>query len=233
VSTTTARGLPAWARGGDIGDVDGDLEKHDCQTEETPYAAMILRDLQASRGSAYTKLTGTFVHVENLALARFLSAVFYRKPEKFRCNMLPGTSAERLPYWQQLLGVPSQLDEPARVTRQKLAVHYRGSVGATIQVLREELSRLLGEAYVDVYAAKGTDLESPPTDTYWPVINPGSADMDIGGGGWFSGRSTIIVEYTQPVGMPDGELDRLLNVDMYALLDRLLPGWANWLATEV
>jgi hypothetical protein len=227
------RGTPAWLRGGDIGDVDGDLEKHDCQTEETPYAAMILRDLQASRGTAYTKLTGTFVHVENLALARFLSAVFYRKPEKFRRNMLPGTSAERLPYWRELLGVPSLPDEPARITRQKLAVHYRGSPGATIRVLREECARVLGDAFVDVYAPKGTSLEAAPADTYWPGINPGPADRDLGGGAWLSSRSTVTVEYTQPTGMPEGELDRLINVDLFALLDRLLPGWANWETTEV
>lgn len=226
--TVKANGLPIWARGGDMGDVDGDPEKHDCKTEETPYAAMILRDLRLGRGTAYTQRPGTLVDAENLALARFMSAVYYRKPEKFRCNMLPGTSDERLPYWKELLALPVAPDEPKRITRGKLARHYRGSNGATVSTLQTELELALGEAFVSVSAPKGTDLGTPPTDTYWPGVNPGSASFSLGGGAWWSERCLVTVESTRPNGMSEGAWARLLEVDMFALLDRLLPAWANW-----
>lgn len=222
-----ASGRPIWERGGDIGDVDGDTEKHDCRTEETPYAAMILRDLRNQRGTAYTQADGTLVDVENVALARFFSAVFYRTPEKFRANALPGRSDERLGYWRELLAVPVKPGTPARIIRKKLAVHYEAPVGSSTEEVQRALQGLLGDAFVSFSAAKGGDLANPPTETYWPGVNPGSSDFSLGGGAWYSERCKLVVQVTQPAGMSESDFQQLLNVEAFALLDRMLPAWAT------
>ncbi|HEX5076139.1 MAG TPA: hypothetical protein VFW03_23200 [Gemmatimonadaceae bacterium] len=212
-----------------IGDYAGDPNKRDSTTEgTTPYADGILRDLQAQRGSAYSTKTGTLVDCENLALARFLAGVGPRNAEKYRANMFPGTSDERLPYWEKFLAVPFAADEPKWQRRQKLAAHYPVSEGPKIEVIRARCTALLGDVFVDVTTSAGADLANPPTLTFWPGINPGPADYDLGGGCWASERDHYFVQVQQPAGMTDGEFLQLVNVQLFRMLDDLLPATATF-----
>lgn len=218
-----------------IGDYAGDSDKHDSPTEgHAPYAEFILSELQSQRGTAYTKEQDTFVDVENVALARFLSATGPRLAEKFRANAVPGRSDERLAYWERFLAVPKRLGEPKWRTRQKLAAHYRLTDGPTVHSVRTALEELLGDAFVDLTWAQGTDLASPPAQTFWPTINPGDSSLSLGGGAWTSERCTLLVEVTQPAGMSDSEFLTLVNVDLFLMLNRLMPAWAtfNWYLTD-
>ena len=240
ISADMSASVEIWGEYGDsaqrsIGDYAGDPDKEDSKTEgNAPYAEFILRQLSSDRGTAYTKQTGTYVDVENLALARFWSACGPRLAEKFRANCVPGRSDERLAYWEKFLAVPKRLSEPKWRTRQKLAAHYRLTDGPTVHSVQAALEELLGDAFVEMTWAQGSGLDNPPAGTYWPGINPGSSTLSLGGGAWTSERCTLLVETVLPPGMSISEFQTLMNVDFFVMLDRLLPAWAtfNWFLTD-
>lgn len=211
-----------------IGDYGGDLDKEDSATEgRAPYAAHILREIQEQRGTAYTTTVGRLVDVENVALARLLAAAGPRTAEKLRVNATPRRSDERLGYWQRFLAVPTKVGEPKWRLRQKLAAHYRSSEGPTRNGVVAALQELLGDAFLDATWEEGSTLSSPPFPTYWPSINPGPDD-GLGGGTWLSTRCHLFVQVQIPAGMSEGEFLTLVNVDMRALLNRMLAGWATF-----
>jgi hypothetical protein len=212
-----------------IGDYAGDTEKRDSATEgSAPYAEFILRELRSLRGTAYTDQDGRLVDAENLALARFFAATGPRNAERFRANMLPGTSDERLEYWKQVLAIPIRSGEPKWRTRQRLATHYKAGEGPTIGAVRAALAELLGDVFVDATWIEGSSLSDPPDITYWPGGNDGPAELSLGGGAWLSERCNLLVSVQLVSGLSEGEFRRLLDVDMYALLDQILPAWATW-----
>jgi hypothetical protein len=228
------KGNPCWSREAEIGDVGGDLNKEDSKTEgQEPYAAMVLRELRAMRGSLYSKKFGTYVHAENLARARFYAAVYWRTPEKFRANLTPSRSDERLPYWVNLLAIPVQAGDSKNTIRARAAAHYRAANGPTDPGIRDALTELLGDAFVGVVYTRGTDLDTPPATTYWPGINPGPASHDLGNGTWTSSRATIEVQVQRPSGMTPAAFNNLINVQLFQLLDRMLRATNDFTVTEV
>jgi hypothetical protein len=225
--------VEAWGRNARdaaaIGDYGGDPEKEDSATEgELPYAAAILLDLQKRRGSAYTKTTGTLVDAENLALARMLAATGPRQAEKLRANATPRRADEKLDWWRRVLAVPVKPGEPRWRVRQKVAAHYRLTDGPTLGTVRGALEGLLGDAFVDMSWDEGSTLSVPPTPTYWPGVNPGSPADSLGGGTWLSTRCHLFVQVQIPSNMTFGSFLTLVNVDLKALLDRMLPAWATF-----
>ena len=225
-------GKPAWSRDGSIGDYGGATDKRASDTEaDTPYAYAVYKSLQSPRGSAYSQETsGTLVHCENLSLARTLSAVWYRGPEKLRANMTPGRSDERLEYWATVLGIPFGPNDQRWQVRQRCAAHYQATRGPTLQNVTDAVTALLGDAFVSITTTVGSDLATPPDVTYWPGINAGPSTYSLGGGAWLSTRCHMVVNVSQPSGMSDGEFLQLTNVQLFQLLDRMLPIWAtfNW-----
>ena len=215
-----------------IGDYGGSLNKRDDETENpVPYAAHIYRDLQEQRGSAYSKKTGTLVHAENLAIARQAASVYYRLPDKLRNNASgPAHADEGLDYWVRCLGISTRPEETRESIRTRATIHRRLPDGSGYNSLVRDCSALLGDAFVGITLNHDGDLESPPVNTYWPTINPGPTSFDIGGGTWLSERSQIIVNVQQPGGMSEGEFKQLVNVDLFQLLDRMIPAWgtAQW-----
>lgn len=220
-------GFPAWSRIAAIGDYDGSLSKEDCTTEATvPYAAQWYSELHAMRGSGFTTAPLTLVDAENLAISRFSAAVWSRTPEKVRANATPLRCDERLDYWVSYLGLATKDGEQRWQLRDRAVAHYRASNGPTQQNISDSLAALLGDAYVNATSATGSDLDNPPPITYWPTINPGSTALSLGGGAWMSERSLLVVETTQPPGMITADFLNLMNVQMFQLLDLLLPCWA-------
>lgn len=211
------------------GDYGGSDDKRDSETEgDVPYAATWYREFQNARGSAYSKNTGTLVHCENLALARFYSAIFSRMPEKVRANAIPAKSDEKLDYWVAVLGVPRQIAEPKWRVRQRCAVHYRATQGPTIVNVRSVLGDLLGDALVDIITNEGADLTTPPEPTYWPGVFNGPPSYSLGGGCWYSKRCHLLVQTQIPPAMEFGAFLQLVNVNMFKLLDTMLPAWATF-----
>ncbi len=228
--TMTPTGKPAWSREAAIGDYGGALDKRDSHTEGTvPYAWFCYRELIAIRGSAYSgELGGTLVHCENLALARVLAHRSFRCPEKFAANALPGSADEGLDYWVKVLAVPSKPTDQKWELRKRCAAHYRAVTSVTLSAIRSALQDLLGDIYVDATFNEGADLATPPLITYWPGENPGDSSFSLGGGMWASERSHLFVEVQHPSGISLADLDQLINVQAFALLDRMLPAYATF-----
>jgi hypothetical protein len=227
--TCSPTGSPAWAREASIGDYGGDLAKEDSRTEAVePYTAVWLREIHTMRGSAYTTEAATLVDAENVALARFFGSVFSRGPEKVRANATPLRADERVPYWANVLGVPHTSSDPAWLVRQRCVAHYQAAKDQTLENVRAAAAALLGDAYVAVHTYEGTDLDTPPTNTYWPGVNPGDSTLSLGGGAWLSPRSHVWVETAIPPGMSLGDYDNLTRVQFNALMDPWMPAHATF-----
>lgn len=229
VLPTTPTGKPAWSREAAIGDYDGSLAKEASITEALiPYADQVYRELHAMRGSAYTTKPRTLVDAENIAIARMFGAVWYRTPEKVRANATPLRCDEKLEYWVEVLGIPERPNEQRWQLRDRAAAHYQAVNGPTMGNITSSLAALLGDAFVQATHQEGVDLDTPPTQTFWPGVNPGDSTYSLGRGAWMSERCHLAIETQIPAGMSDGNFLHLMNIDMFALLDTLLPAWATW-----
>ena len=223
-------GKPAWSREAAIGDFGGALDKRASDTEgAAPYAWFVYCELRSMRGSAFTKNTGTLVHCENLALARLLAHRNFRCPEKFTCNaQQPASADEGLPYWFKVLAIPTKPTDQKWQIRQRCAAHFKASAELSLSTIRAALQDLLGDIYVNASFIEGTSLSSPPMLTFWPGVNDGDSAYSLGGGTWASERSHLYVEIQQPPGITNAEFFQLVNVQMFQLLDRMLPSYCTF-----
>jgi len=227
--TTTPTGRSAISAFADVGDYGGAPDKRDSETEgSTPYAWLWYQELQALRGSAYSTAAGALVNVENLALGRLFGWVWSRLPEALWCNSTPLRSDARLGYWASVLGIRQRDGEQPYETRRKCAAKYRLTTGPTEANVDAAIEELMGSRFVSTIKSVGADLATPPAITYWPTINPGPAAYDLGAGCWASERAHLGVLLVKP---EDAELStflQLANVDLFDLLDGLLPCWATF-----
>jgi hypothetical protein len=228
--TITPTGKPTWSRQAAIGDYGGDPNKEDSESEgNSPYAWWVYRGIMAARGSAYSQqVGGTLVHCETLALARMKAWKCFRIPEQFRANCLPGSSDYALPYWIKVLGIPSKPSDQPWELRRRAAVHYRAVSDISLEGIQDALEELLGDMFIDASYATGASLSAPPYLTYWPGVNPGPDSYSLGGGAWLSERSHLWVQLDRPAGMTDAEFFQLANVQLFQLLDRMLPAYCTF-----
>ncbi len=218
-----------WGQSRNIGDYGGDLEKRNNTTEATvPYAAQWYREMHAARGSGYTTAPFTLVDFENLAISRMMSASFSRNAEKLRANAVPARADERLDYWVEVLGVPHAPSDPNWLLRQRCAAHYESAVAPTVANIESALQKLLGDSFVALHTYEGADLDNPPIPTYWPAGSHGPSSWTVGGSPWVSRRAFLRIEVQQPAGMSLAEFLQIMNVQMFQLLDRMLPAWVTW-----
>jgi hypothetical protein len=209
-----------------IGRYGGSLHKADTSTETIPYAWGVYLQMQASRGTAYTTSRSSLVHVENIAIARFFCGIL-RSAERLSSNGLPGTSDDSLDDWVQLLAVQRFADDDDWQVRQRAAAAYAllsGNDASTVDAL---IQSTLGAAYVGVIRTRGVGLSSPPDFTYWPSVNPGPSDYDLGGGTWFSHRAHLSI-LVNDTAVPSDVFQRMVEVDLSRVLDRTLPAWCSW-----
>ncbi len=212
---------------GAIGDYDGATDKMASIREGLrPYAFLWYKELQAARGSAYTTKRSTLVHAENLAMAR-MCGWLNRQAEKLPANSLPATADEKLEYWVKVLGIRTSASDERWRIRQRCAAKYQASVGPTATAIDNALATLLGDSFVQTHRQVGTTLASPPAITYWPGVNPGPSSHDLGDGAWLSERAHLVVEVQQS-SLDLSQFLRLVNVDMFELLDRMLPAWVTF-----
>jgi hypothetical protein len=226
---TRPHGLPAWSRQASIGDYDGSTDKTSSTTEAVPYALSWYQELTAMIGSAFSRTTTSIVHAKKLALARQLAAIS-KGQERAIANRLPGTADDTLADWAKVLKVPASEDTPRWQVRQQCAARFRLGSGVSADSIDAGLQELLGDLYIRSIRTTGTSLSSPPTQTFWPNVNPGDPVFSLGGGTWTSERSHFTVQVAYPT---DGDLTSFLqrvNIDLFQYLDRVLPAWAtfNW-----
>lgn len=228
-TSTVPSGKPCWSRDVAIGDYGGDPGKRASSTEgNAPYAWFCYRELQAMRGSAYSQKVGsTLVHCENLATARLMAWWGWRMPEKLRANSLPGSADDALPYWVEVLGVPARASDQKWQLRQRCAAHNKAILSVNLNAIQTAVGDLLGDVYVDSFFTDGAALSTPPPLTYWPGVSPGPTSFSLGGGMWASERSRFTVVVQIPPGMSLGEFRQLADVQLFQLLNRMLPSFCS------
>ena len=226
------RGDHTLATNANIGDYGGATDKKDSETEGSrPYAWTWYREMQASRGSAYTTKTGTLVHAENLAIARNRQAMS-RAAEKLVTNAVPSTADERLGYWREAMRLHVRPGEAEWQTRQNAAARFRLASGPTRTNIDAACSALLGQAFVQTWHQTTANLEPAPPITFWKGGTLGPIGYDISGAGttgvWLSERAHLTVEVQMPPGMSVDEFLYLCNVQLYDMLDRMMPAWTTF-----
>ena len=228
IVTTELEGLPSWAKQRTIGQYGLSLDKQNDEDETPiPYSFTWYQELRSMRGSAYSQSMSGLVHTENLAASRSEQART-RTSARLIYNSLPITSYNRLGQWETILAVPRRLGDTAEITRQKCAAKFKAAIGPSAVNEDEAIATLLGDNFVQVYRQTGVDLDTPPLITYWPGVNPGPASYDLGGGAWVSERANLVVEVKQIPGESVGDFLELMNTQLFALLDTMLPAWATF-----
>ena len=226
---TELEGSAPWTRKRRLGHYGAAPDKRNTTAEATPYAYGWYRELQAMRGSAFSSEMSGLYHAENLAVARVYAGLS-RAADKLRNNSTPHTSAERLGYWLQLLGVGVYPDDTLHDIRRRCAAHYQAANGPTEPNVDQAVEALLGDRWVRNWRQRGSDLANPPTQTFWPNINNGPNNYSLGGGTWLSERAHLVVEVQQLDNETTAEFLRAMNVDLFGLLDNMLDSHAtfNW-----
>jgi hypothetical protein len=224
LGNVTPEGRPAWSHDADIGDYGGDFDKENTRTEETPYAWTWYRELGEMLGSSFTIARFGEVHAKKLALARNMMGVD-RAAERARNNVLPRTADEALGAWVKCLGLSVREDERRWRIRRKAASHFAAVVGPTRETIDSAIAGLCGDSLISITRTTGASLSTPPTLTFWPGVNPGPATYDLGNGTWISERAHLGVVLQKPSSTNLPAFLHLVNVDLFQLLDRLLPAW--------
>ena len=231
--TVTPTGSPTWARETRPSLYGGEPDKTHSIEATHPYAWTVYLELMGARGSAYSKQKRGAVHVENIAIARHKGAL-YRLAEKFKANSLPGTSHERLQYWVHVLKVIAAPTDEASDVRARCAARYQAAIGPSRLAVDKALRTLLGDTFVRTWHNEGDELAVPPEPTHWPVVSPGLASYNLGDevahGPWLSARQHLLVEVVVPQGIPARTFLSTMHVQLFALLDAMLPStWTfNW-----
>jgi len=209
-----------------IYDYGGSTLKQDDVTENpVPYAGMVYRDVIEQRGSAYSSKSTALTTVENIADARLFSYFAFRPPDQYRnAGSVTKSSGSSLQYWGKVYNIPQRPLEKEDSYRNRLSSFARLSKGATYTELTALCQSILGDAFIGL-TLNGTDtLNTWSPNTFWPM-NPGSGAYNIGGGDWYSDRCQILIDVRQPATMSNVEFNRLVNVDLYDSVTRIIPTW--------
>lgn len=188
-----------------------------------------LAEVKANLGDAFTQDDTSLVGAENIALARLLTMAQWQA-EKLQNNSLPGTSYDLLLDWAARLGVPFRATDSIASIRAACAAKYMASGGSTQTNIHDTLTTLMGQSLIDVTYFYSGNLAVLPEDTFWPPNpnpNPGG-DLGLGDGNWTSSRAHILISVQQASGQSLNDLMYLVNVQMYNLLDTMLPSWATF-----
>lgn len=191
-------------------------------------------ELQGALGSAYFQADGTLapiIQVFVLAITRQLAAVD-GTITKLENQATPMLAFDSLRQWAKILGVSVADDDKPHEIRAKCLAKYRAANGPTITVVENAIETILASAYVQL-----TTVDPDGYYTFWPVINPGNpdnnlgktADSGVGDGTWSSVNNChLVIQVQQPSSLNDDDFLYLLNVDLFNLLDVLLPAWVSW-----
>ncbi len=188
--------------------------------------------VKADLGDAFTQDTVSIIGAESVAIARLLTLAQWQA-EKLQNNSLPGTSHDLLLDWAERLGVPFRPSDSIASIRSACEAKYLASAGASQTNIKDSLTKLLAQSLIDVTYFYWRSLVAPADSedqTYWPK-NPRNylaGDFGLGDGVWTSTRAHIVIAVQQASGQSFNDLMYLVNVQMYNLLDTMLPAWSSF-----
>ena len=162
-----------------------------------PYAYIWLTECRGMRGSAYVSAPGSFVEMENIAMARAFGFA-QRVSERHAWHQLPSGSDQTIGRWARLLDVGTTGDKDWQA-RRKCTARFALIVGGPSELaLNDAMVDIFGPSFVAIRRFPGT-LDAPPVPTYWPGVNEGPTVLDISGdGAWSSQRYHFVVQLTAP-----------------------------------
>lgn len=209
VATTGVHTLILWglAERGEPGDYGAEPTKAQAAYEgEVPYAYTWLLECRGMRGSVFESRAGSFVEMENIAMARVFG-LLQRHNERHVWNQLPADSDQCIGRWAKLMDVGTTGDKDWQARRKCAARFALITGGPSDAAISDAMAAIFGPAFVTVHRFPGT-LDAAPAPTYWPGVSNGPGALDIdGNGAWTSQRYHFIVQLT---AANDAQRDRVL-----------------------
>jgi hypothetical protein len=189
-----------------------------------PVARIYHEALRSALPSAIQSVPGSLADCETLATARVLACV-WKAQQRYEANLSPRTAYALLGNWAERFRIQVRDGDSVEYIQALCAWKHRVNLyGPSEGAIWDACKLVLGDHLVNVQYRHGTDLCSPPADTYWPE-SPGPV-------AWSSSRSLITVQATR------GELDAnefgfLMRVRLAEVLDVIAPGYGSWDWEEV
>lgn len=189
-----------------------------------PVARIYHEALRSALPSAIQSVPGSFADCETLTTARVLEAA-WKAQQRYEANLSPSTAFALLGNWAQRFRIQVRESDSVEYIQALCAWKHKVNLhGPNQSSIWDACKLVLGKHFVDVQFRRGTDLATPPADTFWPE-SPGSEP-------WTSSRSLITIQATRRELTSD-EFAFLMNVRLGEILDALAPGYGSWNWEEV
>lgn len=187
-----------------------------------PRVQVVLESLAAGRGDAYDGVNReTTVYVENMALARAVSAAWGTNERLSHCWDPARCGEDILARWEKILGLPSLHSLSSSERRARVAALNRFQHQARNGDLVELLENNLGDAFVAIeYIPYALAQITVPDGSYpW-----GTASVTKP---WSSSVAHILVRLQKPAGWTEGQFYQAAS-RVFSLLDPIMPAWATF-----
>jgi hypothetical protein len=189
-----------------------------------PVARIYHEALRSALPSAIQSVPGSLADCETLATARIL-ATMWKAQQRYEANLSPRTAYALLGNWAERFRIQVRDGDSVEYIQSLCAWKHRVNLyGPSEGAIWDACKLVLGEHLVNVQYRRGTDLGSPPADTYWPE-SPGPV-------AWSSSRSLITVQAMRGELAADA-FGFLMNVRLAEVLDVIAPGYGSWNWEEV
>ncbi len=189
-----------------------------------PVARIYHEALRSALPSAIQSVPGSLADCETLATARLL-ATMWKAQQRYEANLSPRTSYGLLGNWAERFRVQVREGDSVEYIQALCAWKHRVNLyGPSEGAIWDACKLVLGPHLVNVVYRRGTDLENPPVDTYWPE-SPGAEP-------WTSSRSLITVQARRG-DLTSDEFNFLVAVRLPEVLDVIAPGYGSWNWEEV
>lgn len=189
-----------------------------------PRVQAVLEQLNADRGDAYDATdSSTTVYVENMAIARAISAAWGTNERLGNMWAAERMSDDALLRWEKILALaPGPDDDPAVRRGRVKAIFERFGWGSTAAAISVALEEALSGAFVAVeYIPYALAHILVPDGTYpWGVVG------DVP---WSSNTAHVLVRLQKPIGWSEGSFyEAVANIAL--ILEPILPAWCtfNW-----
>jgi hypothetical protein len=179
-------------------------------------------DLNADRGTAFDASNrDTTVYVENMALARGISAAWGTNERLGRLWDPPRMSEDIVARWEKILALAPAPDDTMSRRRGRLLTAFERFGSATISsYVQDKLSAELGDAFVGVeYIGPSAALIQVPDLSYpWGIV---------GSSPWSSTVAHVLVRLQKPDGWTDSEFYETAG-KVSQVLEPAMPIWTTF-----
>lgn len=181
----------------------------------------ILESLNAARGDGYDVSSSSNVYVENMALARAISAAWGTN-RRIAHEWDPNKTVAFIPRWEAIMGLRPNPSDTAVERRARIAAQWaRFGQRVDRQYISDGLTRLLGSVFVSVeYISFANAVIHTPDGTYpW-----GTASTDTP---WYSTVAHVLIRVSKPTNYTEGDFQKVVST-IHPFMDAVCPAWMTW-----